>query len=76
MEAAVLPTPRSWLDIYERMLNSIASFSRLLVSIKPLTPKTRKASSVMLLYPLKYTDSDPTHIPWMPRHTSWSVCSV
>ena len=34
---------------YERMLKSIASFSRLLVSINPLTPKTRKASSVMLL---------------------------
>ena len=31
---------------------------------------------VMLVCPLKYLLSAPTHIEWMPRHTSWSVSSV
>ena len=59
-----------------RMLNSMASLSRLLVSIKPFTPKTRKWLSVMLVCPLKYLDSAPTHMEWIPRHTSCRVSSV
>ena len=75
-DAAVLPLPSSSLLMKERILNSIQSFKRRLVSISPFTPNTRKLESVMLVCPLKYLLSEPTHMEWMPRQTSWSVSSV
>ena len=52
------------------------ALSRLLVSMRPFTPKHRNLSSTILVCPLKYLDSAPTHMEWMPRHTSWSISSV
>ena len=75
-DAAVLPLPSSSLLMKERILNNIQSFKRRLVSISPFTPNTRKLESVMLVWPFKYLLSEPTHMEWMPRQTSWSVSSV
>ena len=61
-DAAVLPLPSSSLLMNDRILNSIQSLSRRLVSISPFTPNTRKLESVMLVWPLKYLLSEPTHI--------------
>ena len=53
----------------------MASFNRLLVSIRPFTPKHRNRSSAML-GPLKNRLSEPTHMEWIPRHTSRSISWV
>lgn len=58
------------------MLNRIASFRRLLVSISPFTPKQRNLSSTMLVWPLKYRLSEPTHMEWIPRQISRSISWV
>ena len=52
------------------------SFSRLLVSIKPFTPKHRNCESLMFVCPLKYFDSAPLHIECSPRQIFCKVSSV
>ncbi len=47
--ATVLPLSSNSFVIYERTLKSIASLSLRLVSIKPLTPKQRKVSSIIFV---------------------------
>ena len=75
-DAAVFPSPSSLSDIYDRILNSMASLSRLFVSMSPFTPKQTKSPAPMFVCPLKYLLSAPTHMEWMPRQTVCNVSSV